>query len=129
MIDRLDCPSTFDREPASFFGGWLMHQMGRNCPNSVEQPNGARGWRERENAERFKAAISKAGATAKTAISPEPPDQWGDSRDQWSARIDDAHPMNSGAHDAYFQAMKMVGNRNSKGALVDLVCWLLQGKP
>ncbi len=56
-------------------------------------------------------------------------DQWGDRRDEWSACIDKAHPMNSGAHDAYLKALEMVGNRHSKGALVSLVCWLLQGQP
>lgn len=56
-------------------------------------------------------------------------DQWGDRRDEWSARIDAAHPVCSGKHDAYMQAMDMVGNRHSKDELVNLVCWLLQGQP
>ncbi len=56
-------------------------------------------------------------------------DRNGDRRDQWSARIDAAHPMNTGNHKAYMQAMDMVGNRNSKAELVNLVCWLLQGQP
>lgn len=51
---------------------------------------------------------------------------WDDKPDEWSAAIEAAHPIRSKAHDAYATAMKMVGNRRSKGALVDLVCWLLQ---
>ena len=49
-----------------------------------------------------------------------------DKRDQWTPMIDASHPMRTGAHDAYATALDMVGNRHSKGALVDLVCWLIQ---
>jgi hypothetical protein len=53
---------------------------------------------------------------------------WGDKQDEWSRRIHDAFPTNSGSHDTYGVAMKMVGNRHSKGALVALVNWLLLEK-
>lgn len=57
------------------------------------------------------------------------PDEYGDRRDEWSERIDASHPMNSGDHRKYELAMQMVGNRHSKGALVELVNWLLKGQP
>jgi hypothetical protein len=60
------------------------------------------------------------------ALAEPAPEAWGDKLDEWSAAIDASHPMKTGAHDAYTQAMKMVGSRKSKGALVGLVCWLLQ---
>jgi len=49
-----------------------------------------------------------------------------DRRDRWTPMIEASHPLKTGAHDAYATAMEMVGNRHSKGALVDLVCWLVQ---
>lgn len=52
-------------------------------------------------------------------------DQYGDRRDEFSFLIDAAHPTNTDDHETYALAMKMVGNRHSKGALVDLVNWLL----
>lgn len=36
------------------------------------------------------------------------------------------HPMRSGRHDLYAEAMRFVGAKQSKAALVDLVNWLLQ---
>jgi hypothetical protein len=39
--------------------------------------------------------------------------------------IDAAHPTRSGRHDLYEEAMRLVGARHSKGALVALVNWLL----
>lgn len=64
-----------------------------------------------------------------THPAPQVPEPWHDDKpDEWSPSIDAAHPMKSGAHDAYATAMKMVGNRKSKGALVELVCWLLQSR-
>lgn len=36
-----------------------------------------------------------------------------------------AHPLRSGRHDLYAEAMRLVGARRSKGGLVELVCWLL----
>jgi hypothetical protein len=50
---------------------------------------------------------------------------WDDKDDQWTVSIKAAFPTNSGSHDEYGQAMTMVGNRRSKGALVALVNWLL----
>jgi hypothetical protein len=52
-------------------------------------------------------------------------DGWKDAKDEWSAAIDAAHPMRSGSHSEYATAMRMIGNRHSKGELVDLVNWLL----
>ena len=49
-----------------------------------------------------------------------------DRRDCWTPMIEASHPLQTGAHDAYATALEMVGNRHSKGALVDLVCWLVQ---
>jgi hypothetical protein len=51
---------------------------------------------------------------------------WNDREDRWSAEIEAAHPIHSGSHKEYLQAMEMVGARHSKGALVDLVNWLLR---
>jgi hypothetical protein len=50
---------------------------------------------------------------------------WDDVEDEWTAEITSAHPTRSGAHDEYQTALKMVGNRHSKGELVNLVTWLL----
>lgn len=36
-----------------------------------------------------------------------------------------AHPTRTGRHDLYAEAMRLVGAKRSKGALVDLVVWLL----
>lgn len=48
-----------------------------------------------------------------------------DKPDEYSDRIDDAFPTRSDSHNEYALAMELVGNRNSKGALVALVNWLL----
>ncbi len=50
---------------------------------------------------------------------------WDDVEDEWTPEIKAAHPTRSGAHDEYALAMKMVGNRHSKGELINLVTWLL----
>ena len=50
---------------------------------------------------------------------------WEDKMDGWSKRVAAAHPARSGSHDEWVTAMKMVGNRHSKGELVALVNWLL----
>lgn len=42
-----------------------------------------------------------------------------------AAAIRAAHPLISGRHDLYMEAMRLVGARHSKGDLVDLVTWLL----
>ena len=41
------------------------------------------------------------------------------------AAIDAAHPLRSNRHDLYQEAMRLVGAKHSKSALVDLVNWLL----
>jgi len=50
---------------------------------------------------------------------------WEDREDEWTSRIAEAHPTRSGSHEDYACAMRMVGARHSKRALVDLVNWLL----
>ncbi len=45
--------------------------------------------------------------------------------DQYSAQIDAAHPLKTGAHEDFAVAIDMVANRYTKSALVDLVNWLL----
>jgi transcriptional regulator GlxA family with amidase domain len=52
----------------------------------------------------------------------------GDKDDEWTARIDEAFPTSSGSHEEYATALRMVGNRHSKAALVALVNWLLVEK-
>lgn len=39
--------------------------------------------------------------------------------------IRDAHPLYTGRHDLYDEAMRLVGAKHSRGALVALVNWLL----
>lgn len=39
--------------------------------------------------------------------------------------IDAAHPVRSGRHDTYAEAMRLVGAKHSKYALIELVNWLL----
>jgi len=39
--------------------------------------------------------------------------------------IEACHPMDTNRHDLYQEAMRLVGAKHSKGALVDLVNWLL----
>ncbi len=41
------------------------------------------------------------------------------------AEIEAAFPTRSGRHAEYAEAMRMVGAKRSKGALVKLVAWLL----
>jgi hypothetical protein len=36
-----------------------------------------------------------------------------------------AHPLRSGRHDLYAEAMRLVGERHAKAELVELVNWLL----
>jgi hypothetical protein len=51
---------------------------------------------------------------------------WCDTPDEWTEAIMAAHPAHgSEAHDTYGVAMRMVGNRHSKGELLALVNWLL----
>lgn len=50
---------------------------------------------------------------------------WEDKPDEWTPAIKAAHPTRTGSHDKWGVAMGMVGHRHSKGALVELVHWLL----
>jgi len=53
---------------------------------------------------------------------------WTSTRDEplpEDAEIDAAHPMRSGRHDLWAEAMRLVGAKRSKGSLVALVNWLL----
>lgn len=52
-------------------------------------------------------------------------DEWGDTAIPEDAEIADAHPTKTGRHDLYTEAMRLVGAKRSKGALVDLTNWLL----
>ncbi len=36
-----------------------------------------------------------------------------------------AHPLRTGRHDLYAEAMRLVGERHGKGDLVEMVNWLL----
>lgn len=65
------------------------------------------------------------GAIHRYRLKREIVDAWQDKSDQWQDSIDAAHPTKTGKHDTYAKALDMVGNRHSKGALVDLVNWLL----
>ncbi len=53
------------------------------------------------------------------------PSIWDDKPDEWTPEIEKAFPTRSESHDEYAIAMRMVGSRRSKGALVALVNWLL----
>lgn len=53
---------------------------------------------------------------------------WADSALPEDEQIAAAHPTRTGRHDLYAEAMRMVGAKRSKGALVDLVNWLLSDR-
>jgi hypothetical protein len=50
---------------------------------------------------------------------------WEDVEDEFTPAIKAAFPTRSESHETYVTALRMVGNRHSKGALVALVNWLL----
>lgn len=75
--------------------------------------------------EKFIAATEESLCISDAAATQEP-DHWNDRDDQWTEEIKASHPVKTKAYHHYDTAMKMVGARHSKGALVDLVCWLLQ---
>jgi len=55
-----------------------------------------------------------------------PPDgPWEDQKDEWTDAIAAVHPSRGDTHPLYAIAMRMVGHRHSKAALVHLVHWLL----
>ena len=51
--------------------------------------------------------------------------EWDDTPLPEDAAIDAAHPSRTGQHEIWDEAMRFVGARRSKGALVGLVNWLL----
>ncbi len=90
----------------------------------------ARGaWRwQKRRADRLEAALAAAEARADRAketlnayLKTRKTDQWADRKDDLSEAIAASHPLKTGRHDLYRQAMMLVGNRHSKYALVDLV--------
>ena len=50
---------------------------------------------------------------------------WEDGPQPEDEAIHAAHPTRSGNHEAYAEAMRLVGSRHSKGSLIALVTWLL----
>lgn len=52
-------------------------------------------------------------------------DTWEDQPIPEDEAIKAAHPTRSGQHEAYQEAMRLVGAKRSKAALVELVNWLL----
>ena len=52
-------------------------------------------------------------------------DPWSDQPIPEDDAIRAAHPIHTGNHFIFDEAMRMVGAKRSKGALVDLVNWLL----
>jgi len=54
--------------------------------------------------------------------------EWLDREDEHTEAINAVHPLRTGNHALRATANEMVGNRHSKGALVDLVNWLLVEK-
>jgi hypothetical protein len=66
-----------------------------------------------------------AALTRLDACSGDDPNIWDDKPDEWTPEIEKAFPTRSESHEEYATAMRMVGNRRSKGALVALVNWLL----
>lgn len=90
-----------------------------------DTPGALEAWNRR--AERLAApAVPAEQAQPASAATASPEAEWQDKRDRWTSMIDASHPMKTGTHDAYATALEMVGNRHSKGALVELVCWLVQ---
>ena len=71
--------------------------------------------------------IWPAMAALRSALAQPEPDMppWEDRPDEWTEACEEAHPMNAGSGEHWEAAMKMVGNRHSKYALVGLVAWLL----
>ena len=114
---------------------WLWEGGGENDPESLACPvvmsaDTLRGiLKERASlydaldlkAREHDAALHEAHANgAREALAP-----WDDVEDRWSPAIDAAFPTRSGSHEEYGIALRMVRNRHSKGALVELVNRLL----
>jgi hypothetical protein len=76
--------------------------------------------RERDEADRMlTSGLAQAHAERDEAL------RWGDSAQPEDDAIKSAHPSRTGKHETYGEAMRLVGARRSKGALVALVNWLL----
>lgn len=73
-----------------------------------------------------KRLIAEFAAVAEEAVAfSDAVNEAGNIEDEHSTAIHEAYPTSSGSHDEFALAMKMVGNRFDKGALVALVNWLL----
>ncbi len=83
-----------------------------------------------EEKEELRAEIARL--TAENAALKSIKSNWEDKEDEWTPAIDAAHPMSKPGHmtheesDRYKTAMKMVGHRHGKYALINLVNWLLE---
>lgn len=76
-----------------------------------------------------KVIIREAIAQLRTQPAPvaaEPAEEWEDRPDDLSEAVRAAHPCITKDYATYSRAMELVGNRHSKGALVNLVCYLLR---
>lgn len=51
---------------------------------------------------------------------------WADTDDDLTEVINDAHPIETEDYELYTEAMRLIGNRHSKGSLVMLVNYLLR---
>lgn len=66
------------------------------------------------------------GTTERRAAMSGDEEKWENVNDEWTGAINAAHPTRrKDAHEQYSIAMRMVGHRHSKHALVSLVSWLL----
>jgi hypothetical protein len=52
-------------------------------------------------------------------------EEWADRDDEHTKAIAQAHPMITKDHDRYARALALVEKRHSKGAIVEMVNWLL----
>ena len=71
------------------------------------------------------AYVKAIGDLVKAYHAPEREEERVEDPDEWSERIFAAYPTQSGSHEEYGVAMRMVENRHRKGELVALVNWLL----
>lgn len=100
-----------------------LARLKQEVENWMSEAAGSEVRAERAEAELAQAVIRAEKAEAQVAELTKP---WSeDKRDEYSDRISAAFPTESGSHEEYALAMKLVGNRHSKGALVGLVNWLL----
>ncbi len=102
------CREAFERDKAKYYKEW----SDKDCPVTGDEDSA------------YKAGWHDCLASMSTVQKPQL-DEWGDKPDQWSEHIAKLHPTVTGKHKTYEIALEMVGNRHSKGELVDLVNWLL----